>query len=101
MKTAAAIAILATVASAVSAHARPDSRTMSCDQVRGLIRSEGAVVMSTGRHTYDRYVTDSRQCFTSADVAVRAFIAAQDTQSCPVWRCETIDPIDRRGVITN
>jgi hypothetical protein len=96
---AAALACLATVAHAQGR--RPDTRTMSCEQVQSLIGARGAVVMSTGQHTYDRYVTDRFQCMLSGEVAVRAYVPATDAARCPVWRCEIIDPVDRGGEITN
>ena len=36
--------------------ARPDTRTMNCQQVQQLIQSKRAVVLTTGPDTYDRYV---------------------------------------------
>lgn len=76
---------------------RPDTRTMNCAQVQTMIEQRGAVVMSTGQHTYDRYVSDRFQCTFNSEVAVRAYVPASDTRSCPVRRCEVFDPEDRFG----
>jgi hypothetical protein len=98
MKTCLGTALLGAVllAGGAAAEGRPDARRMSCDQVQSLIRERGAVVLTTGQYTYDRYVDNRFQCFTLADVAVRTYIEAADTESCRVYRCKTVDPIDRR-----
>jgi hypothetical protein len=83
-------------AAAAAAQGRPDSRTMSCQQVQAFIANQGAVVLTTGQHTYDRYVRNSGQCFSTADIAVSARIPTADTPACRVYRCETVDPDDRR-----
>lgn len=103
MKRQIALVATAAVLAATSAIAqgRPDSRAMTCNQVQTMIGDRGAVVLTTGRHTYDRYVRNRWQCFSTAEVGVRAFITTRDTKSCQVWRCEVVDPEDRRRIITN
>lgn len=101
MRIAVVASVAALAATAALAQGRPDARTMTCGEVRAMIEERGAVVLTTGRHTYDRYVRDRWQCFSTADVGVRAFITTRDTRSCQVWRCEMVDPVDRRGIITN
>lgn len=87
-------------ASAAHAQGRPDSRQMSCGQVQALIEDRGAVVMTTGQHTYDRFVQNRHQCFSIGEVGVRTHIASRDSASCPVYRCEVVDPVDRRMMMT-
>ena len=41
---------------------RPDARNMSCAETRALVQSRGAVVISTGQHTYDRFVASANFC---------------------------------------
>ena len=41
---------------------RPSTLSMSCGQARALVGSYGAVVLSTGRHTYDRFVATPGFC---------------------------------------
>jgi hypothetical protein len=82
-------------AAAAAAQGRPDSRTMSCQQVQAFIANQGAVVLTTGRYTYDRYVRNTGQCFSTGEIAVIARIAAADNPACRVYRCEAIDPEDR------
>jgi hypothetical protein len=44
------------------AQPRPDSTGMSCRQAAGLVQARGALVLGTGRHTYDRFVRDRSFC---------------------------------------
>jgi len=69
-----------------AAQGRPDARAMSCGEVRALIDSRGAVVLTTGRHTYDRYVTDTRYC-APPEVARVTTIRTNDTAQCMVYAC--------------
>jgi hypothetical protein len=45
-----------------TAMARPDTRKMTCQQAQEFVRRSGAVVMSTGRYTYERIVTNQSYC---------------------------------------
>lgn len=71
---------------AVAQH-RVDARQLDCDSIRALIAERGAVVLTTGQFTYDRYVVDGRYCF-SPDVARFSTIPSADTDQCPVYRCD-------------
>lgn len=42
--------------------ARPDTRTMSCGQAAGLVAQSGAIVLTTGQHTYERFVASGGFC---------------------------------------
>ncbi|PTW57616.1 hypothetical protein C8N35_11095 [Breoghania corrubedonensis] len=42
--------------------ARPDTRAMTCAQAQTFVRRHGAVVMTTGRHTFQRIVSHQRYC---------------------------------------
>lgn len=81
----AAIMMAAMIAGA-AAQGRPDSRAMSCAQVQDLIAGNGAVVLTTGQFTYDRYVV-SRQFCSHPYVPVLASVQTRDTAQCPVYRC--------------
>ena len=50
------------LASVSLAGARPSTLSMTCGQAAGLVASHGAVVLSTGRHTYDRFVAAPGFC---------------------------------------
>lgn len=85
------IAVLAALSNVALAQSRrPDARAMDCDQVHSLIQSRGAVVLTTGQHTYDRYVVDGRFC-EMGEVALRQTIRTRDTGQCVVRACR-IDP---------
>ncbi len=42
--------------------ARQSTLCLSCDQAAALVRAQGAIVLSTGRHTYDRFVSRRSGC---------------------------------------
>ena len=63
--------------------ARPDARTMSCAQAQSLVRSRGAVVLSTGQHTYDRFVATAQFC-SSDQVLERTWISTKGRARCDV-----------------
>lgn len=81
-----ATALVMAVALATTASAqRPDSRTMTCQQVGDLIASSGAVVLTTGQHTYDRYVANARYC--SYPSTTRPDSINTRDGMCTVMRC--------------
>jgi len=91
----AAMAALALLAATESAAARPDTRTLTCDGARSLVQSRGAVVVSTGRYTYDRAVSDQRYC--DRGEIVETFIAPTlDNPRCRIGGyCKSRAPISR------
>lgn len=87
------ITILAALSGVALAQGRrPDARAMNCDQVQATIESRGAVVLTTGQHTYDRYVVDGRYC-SMGEVALMQTISTRDTRQCVVYACR-INPSD-------
>jgi hypothetical protein len=74
-------------ATTATAHARPDTRTMSCDQTQFLIQSHRSAVLTTGRNTYDRYVRHYGNECDWPEVPTVAFVPTRDGQ-CLVYRCE-------------
>jgi hypothetical protein len=67
---------------------RPDLRNMSCGQAQALLQSRGAVVMSTGRHTYDRFVAHAGYCI-HGEITRQAWVATGDNPRCVLgFRCE-------------
>ncbi|TGQ41343.1 hypothetical protein [Mesorhizobium sp. M00.F.Ca.ET.216.01.1.1] len=74
-------------AATAAAYARPDTRTMSCEQVQALIQSHRAAVLTTGRNTYDRYVRRFGNECDWPEVPITAFVPTHDGQ-CPVHRCQ-------------
>jgi hypothetical protein len=77
--------VVATLAVTASAQQRPDARAMTCHQVQSLIANNGAVVITTGRHTYDRYV--SGQSYCSIPYVTRPHTITTSDGACTVLRC--------------
>jgi hypothetical protein len=74
---------------ATQAEARPDTRAMTCDQVVSLIERDGAVVLTTGQLTYDRFVAGPGAC--SVGEAIRAVTVPTRDGPCRVLRCAQVD----------
>ncbi|MBO6716513.1 MAG: hypothetical protein JJ913_01010 [Rhizobiaceae bacterium] len=83
----ACIAVTAIAATVAVSVARPDARTMTCHQTQALIEQNGAVVISTGQHTYERFVAYNGYCY-HPEVRNITYISTRDTDECPVYHCE-------------
>lgn len=83
----AGIATLAILATASASLARPDARTMTCQQTQSLIDRQGAITISTGQHTYERIVAYDGYCY-HPEVRRITYISTRDTNECPVYHCE-------------
>lgn len=93
----AATTIAASIAPAVAA-SRPDTRNMTCNEVRQLIRERGSIVLSTGRHTYAKYVSGQAYC-ESGLYANYSPVPTKDRKSCDAgYECTASEPFgfDRR-----
>ena len=76
------------VATVVPAHAqRPDTRAYSCGQVSALVQQQRAIVLSTGRYTYARYVAGQGYCGPTQN-AVRVVVPTADLPNCPLYTCK-------------
>jgi len=84
------ISVLLLVAATYEAAARPDTRSMSCDQIKTLLSKSGGAVLSTGPTTYDRYVSSSGRGCKVGQVAQRTSVPSRDG-ACPVYRCAQFD----------
>lgn len=74
---------------ATPAAAQPRTATASlpCAALRALVERSGAVVLGTGPHTYERFVSDQRFCERS-DFMAPAYAPAADMPQCFVaYRC--------------
>jgi hypothetical protein len=69
------------------ADARPDTRRMGCEELRDLIQSRRAVVLTTGPNTYDRYVRQFGNECDWPEVPMSAYVPTRDG-SCLVYRCQ-------------
>lgn len=81
-----AVSMLAASVLPAMAQGRPDARAMSCERVQAMIAERGAVVLTTGRHTYDRYVLDGRFC-DMRKVARPMTITTKGGEACVVFEC--------------
>ena len=72
---------------ATAAHARPDTRAMTCAQTRALIQNRHAAVLTTGPDTYDRFVRQYGNECDWPEVPVSISVPTRDGQ-CRVYRCE-------------
>jgi hypothetical protein len=67
---------------------RPDLRAMSCPQAQALVASRGAVVMTTGQFTFERFVAHRGFC-QREETTRRAWATTGDGVRCNVaYRCE-------------
>ena len=79
--------ILALVATPALAQSRPSTTAMSCAAANALVMSSHAIVLSTGRDTFERFVSDRGQCQWGQD-DVPAFAPTANNPQCMVgWRC--------------
>lgn len=63
------------------AQARPDSTAMSCHDAAALVARQGAVVMSTGPNTFDRYVSQVRYCAGGEELKPE-WVRTRDVPQC-------------------
>lgn len=75
------IVMLLLVSSVADAQTRPDARNMNCGRASSLVHANGAIVLGTGPHTYDRYVSSVRFC-PYPQVARPVWIATADEAQC-------------------
>lgn len=85
-------AMLAATVAPAAAQGRPDVRQMTCGEVRSLIAARGAVVLTTGRHTYDRFVAYGSLC-SHPQVAMPMSVRTRDTDRCVIYNCQ-LDPFE-------
>ena len=76
------------LATAAYAQSRPYSPRMSCQAAASMVASRGAVVMSTGPSTYDRFVRSQPYC-TPTEVTRPAWVRTADNPQCFIgYTCE-------------
>ena len=70
------------------AQSRPSTLTMPCGQAAATVATYGAVVMTTGQHTFDRFVAHQGFCLPG-EYADRATAPTLDSPSCAIgYTCE-------------
>ena len=75
---------------ASAAAGRPATHAMTCAQAQALVATKGAIVMSTGPYTYERFVAHHGFC-RHGEVADRVYAPTSDNPQCRVgyhciWR---------------
>lgn len=74
--------------------ARPSTLGMTCNQAQRYLASRGAVVMSTGEHTYNRFVVSGGYCEV-AEWAESATAPTKDARNCPLgYTCTSTPPFE-------
>ena len=74
---------LFTLAFVSTAYARPNTTTMGCGQAAATVARAGAIVLSTGDHTYDRFVATSAFCLPG-EVTEPGIAPTLDSPACQV-----------------
>lgn len=73
---------------------RPSAPDRPCAANQQSVAVNGAIVLGTGGHTYDRFVRDGGFC-EHGDYVEPAFVPSRDTQQCFVgYRCKVDLPWD-------
>jgi hypothetical protein len=76
-------------ATAALAQAGPVTFDRPCASVRDLVLADGAVVLTTGPGTYDRYVKDAAYCLVD-QYPQPAWVPSADNPQCFVgYRCRS------------
>jgi len=65
------------------AQARPDTRQMTCVAAQSMVRRSGAIVMTTGRYTYNRIVTGLGYCESDEELKA-AIVPTRDNPRCHI-----------------
>jgi hypothetical protein len=91
MKPILAFLAIAGLATGAMAQSGPTTLNMTCAQARGIVASQGAVVLRTGPTTYDRYVRASSFC-APGETVHPAWIRTADAAQWPVGGvCRSVD----------
>lgn len=91
MRIAAALLLLIGTVSAASSQSAGSTPVMTCAEAKGMVQSQGAVVLHTGPTTYDRYVSSSGFCFHGQTIKPE-WVRTADTSQCFVgYRCAQPD----------
>ena len=78
------------MAVSVMAQHRADTTKMSCATARGIVETRGAIVLSTGEYTYDRFVVSQRYCERD-EITKPAWVPTNNDRQCFVgYRCERV-----------
>ena len=89
MKAWAAALVVVSFASEAVAQPRASTLNMTCAQARAEVARRGAVVLGTGRDTYDRFVSNRNYCEINEQLEP-VWVPTRDVPQCPIgYRCTT------------
>jgi hypothetical protein len=77
------LVLAALLASASIAEARPSTASMTCAVAAATVAKAGAIVLSTGAHTYDRFVASNGFCM-SEELPTPAQAPTLDNEHCAI-----------------
>lgn len=90
-----ALAATAVFAASV-AQARPYTPIMTCGEAANTVSVNGAIVMDTGPHTYDRFVISRAYC-TPHEYTKAAYAYTANNPQCAVgYTCEHLEGRHKR-----
>jgi hypothetical protein len=75
------------LASISLAEARESTLNMTCNQAAALVAARGAVVLSTGKYTFERFVATDSYCMLG-EYGVRAWAPTRDGKCRLGFRCQ-------------
>jgi hypothetical protein len=75
--------LVATLASTSISAARPSTLSMSCGQAAATVAKAGAIVLSTGEFTYDRFVATNAFCLPG-EVTEAGVAPTLDSRFCQI-----------------
>lgn len=71
-----------------AAQGRPSTLNMTCGEAAATVASYGAAVLTTGEHTYERFVVHQGHC-QPGERAQSAFAPTLDSEACNIgYTCE-------------
>lgn len=91
MKSIFVLLVIVSLPAGAMAQSGPTTLSMTCAHARGIVTSQGAVVLHTGPTTYDRYVRDSSFCALQ-ETGRPAWVRTADVALCPIGQvCRSIE----------
>ncbi len=89
-----ALSLIVLGTSGASSQNRPDVRQMTCGVAQDIVRKSGAIVLTTGPHTFDRYVVHRGYC-SPGEMTVAAFEQTVNGSACFIGsRCVPYSPTE-------
>ena len=76
-------AVVLLLAATSFAGARPNTTTMSCGEAAATVARAGAIVLTTGEHTYDRFVAATTFCL-GGETTEPGIAPTLDSERCQV-----------------